>query len=64
MIMTCEQEKKYLENKGLRCPYCYSTHIGATKPLAGYDLVVMQEIECSTCGQVWNDVYTLTGATT
>ncbi len=56
--MTEEQERDYLENGGVRCPYCKSTHI------SGSDLVfdtanLHQEVECSNCRKEWVDHYTL-----
>ena len=50
--------KLYVEDNGLRCPYCGSAHIRQHQADIG-DGKMFQEITCSACGRQWLDVYKL-----
>mgnify|MGYP001161685594 CR=1 FL=1 len=58
--MNKSEEKKYVESKGVRCPYCKSEDIegGFIEVNAG---VAQQNIRCNNCGEEWTDTYTLNG---
>lgn len=59
-MITESQEKKYIENKGLRCPHCNSNDLDTGCPNADGDVVTI-EVTCKKCGEEWKDLYTLTG---
>jgi len=50
--------KRYVDNQGLKCPYCGSVDLACDNLDAdgGY---AHQDIECNGCGREWQDVYRL-----
>jgi transcription elongation factor Elf1 len=55
-ILTKEQKEKYLKNGTNLCPFCESSDIvGGSVEIDG--AVAWQEVSCSECGEVWQDVY-------
>jgi transposase-like protein len=56
--MQVEQAKKYLEQRGLACPFCNSWDIegGSMDFDAGE---IAQRISCHECNEQWTDVYKL-----
>lgn len=53
-------KKKYLEHKGLICPYCSSKKIEATESLQLPDMATAtQWVECYDCGNTWKDIHTI-----
>lgn len=53
-------EDRYIEEGGVRCPYCRSPHLegGEVTIDAG---AVHQEVACKNCDQAWTDRYRLIG---
>ncbi len=61
MSLTKKAIKKYVENKGLVCPYCGSRELH-TGTIDNPDVATFsQNIKCLTCEKEWDDAYTLTG---
>lgn len=60
MPTTAELQKKYLEQGGVRCPYCDSDNItgGSFDTEFGE---VYQKIWCEECHKEWTDLYKLVG---
>jgi len=56
--MQVKQAKKYLEERGLACPFCNSWDIegGSMDFEAGE---IAQRISCHKCNERWTDVYKL-----
>jgi transcription elongation factor Elf1 len=56
--MKVKQAKKYLERRGLACPFCGSGDIegGSMDFEAGE---IAQRISCHKCDERWTDVYKL-----
>ncbi len=56
--MQVKQAKKYLEQRGLACPFCGSRDIegGSMNFEAGE---IAQKIFCHECDERWTDVYKL-----
>jgi len=53
-----EKRKKYLEKKGVICPYCESDHISANRYEIGIDNEnVFVVCSCESCDKKWKDVY-------
>ena len=50
--------KRYIEQQGLKCPYCASVslHGGVFDADGGY---AWRTITCGGCGRTWGDVYRL-----
>lgn len=59
-MLTPDKAREYLNSDGVNCPYCGSTDITgrALDMEAG---VVTQTIDCASCNEQWNDIYTLVG---
>jgi len=54
--------KKYLDHKGLICPYCDSNDL--TCGNAEFDgPYAFQDVKCNNCGNSWTDSLSLTGVT-
>lgn len=53
-------EDRYIEERGVRCPYCRSSHLegGEVTIDAG---AARQEVACKDCDQAWTDRYRLIG---
>jgi len=60
MTITPDQEKKYVEQKGLYCPFCESMDIESDHAFMDETGAYM-EIECKNCGEKWTEVYELIG---
>lgn len=59
-MITKAMEKKYLDRRGVECPFCESSDIeGQEINIDGGG--AWQEVSCNTCGKSWNDLYELTG---
>jgi len=58
--LTDEQQKKYLEQGGIRCPYCNSVDITTTQPVQTDIGIAWQNICCNDCTEEWTDENTLT----
>ena len=58
--MTESIKDKYLNNFGVKCPYCDSYNIITTCALEINDGIGTQGIKCNDCKKEWDDVYTLT----
>lgn len=61
VVMTSE---KYVEGKGLHCPYCHAD----AGSFDGAEVEVdagkaYQDVVCLECGREWRDTYVLTGFT-
>lgn len=56
--MNLEKARRYLELRGLTCPFCGSRDIegGSMDFEAGE---IAQRISCHDCGERWTDVYKL-----
>lgn len=57
--MTKQQRRNYLDNNGIKCPFCDSDDIEGT---CGVDVdagVATQDIKCNECEKTWSDVYRL-----
>lgn len=57
--LTPEQRQKYLEHRGVRCPFCDNDEI-SSGPSERDDDYVTIEVECHGCDGTWLDYYTLT----
>jgi DNA-directed RNA polymerase subunit RPC12/RpoP len=61
--ITDQQTQKYLESRGIRCPYCDSDNLEPVPP--GIMQVDSEEawmqMQCLDCQQTWDDIYQLTG---
>ena len=53
-------EEAYLASGGSSCPYCGSRDISGLSQYEGEGNNVFMEVECLSCFNTWNDVYTLT----
>ena len=54
--------KRYIEQEGVACPYCSSTHIRSTNAIRSEEGGRAEEdMTCDACGSGWTDLYTLTG---
>ena len=51
--------KKYLNNKGLLCPFCESPNITTGIPSTD-TMAAWAVMSCNQCHAEWNDVYNLT----
>jgi formate dehydrogenase maturation protein FdhE len=60
MSVTLEQERKYVEMKGTRCPYCGSMDISSDRTEAAGN-EAFSVVTCNCCGKKWMDVYKLIG---
>jgi hypothetical protein len=60
MSVTLEQERKYIQRNGTRCPYCESRDIEADSArLDGSE--VFSNVSCHCCGKGWTEIYKLIG---
>jgi len=57
-MLTKEQKKKYIDDKGCFCPYCGSRQIEGSS--MNWDIPLCQEINCIDCGRSWSDVLSIT----
>ncbi len=56
--MNPEKAKKYLERRGLVCPFCDSWDIeGGSMDFEAGEIV--QRISCHECNEQWTDIYKL-----
>lgn len=65
--LTQAQVNSYVENNGLNCPFCSKDNI----VLETWDLLgaahqgqVKQTVCCESCGESWEEIYSLTGIST
>jgi C4-type Zn-finger protein len=61
-VLTQEQREKYVNDKGVHCPYCGSTNIktvGGRDNFRASENTVWEKVECWDCNYGWTDVYTL-----
>jgi len=59
MALTKAQKEKYLKKCGNICPYCGSEDLRPMgRPIADGKHMT-QDIQCSGCGRIWEDIYTL-----
>jgi len=58
MVLTPQE---YVDQAGVRCPYCDSEDIRTVGTLTACGTVGMQGVQCNDCGREWDDVYSLTG---
>lgn len=57
-ILTPEQKEKYLNENAAICPFCNSSDIsGGSVNIES--MTAWQNVSCSSCGEHWRDVYTL-----
>lgn len=62
VVITKQQERKYVEGSGVRCINCESYNI--TVGEIQLDVTgVFGAVHCNECGYDWWDVYKLVGAT-
>ena len=61
--MTKAQSDKYVENGGVRCPYCNSEDIEGGFVETGEGRA-WQKIKCNNCDYSWRDIYKLVAAET
>jgi len=59
--LTDELKKKYIENMGVSCPFCCDCMNLEGGPVEVDAGEAWQEIKCTSCGEEWTDLYTLTG---
>lgn len=52
--------KKYLDSKGLVCPFCNSNDLQAGSEIDFVADSGHQDVECLNCHHTWQDTYTLT----
>jgi DNA-directed RNA polymerase subunit RPC12/RpoP len=57
-MLSEEAKKKYLEDHGVRCPYCGSDNIDA-QDADFLDDMMYQKVECLNCQKEWTDHYKL-----
>jgi hypothetical protein len=57
--MKPEKAKKYLEQRGLACPFCGSRDIEAGSMDFDEAGEITQRISCLKCNEQWTDVYKL-----
>ena len=55
-MITKEQEEKYLETGGIKCPFCGSDNINSTIDNTG-----IAEVICDDCGETWEETWKLVG---
>lgn len=60
MKLTLEQIEKYIDDGGVRCPYCGSENITGSYPETDVG-ESWQDVECDDCGKEWTDLYRLVG---
>lgn len=54
-------DSEYVEQGGLKCPYCSSSRIEPTCAPVVETREAWQDIRCAGCGKEWRDRYDLTG---
>ena len=57
--LTAEMKQKYLDSKGVVCPFCCSHNIEADESVnvdAGFG---SQSVHCNICDADWTDIYKL-----
>ena len=60
MKITAQEEKKYIERGGVKCPKCDSYDVEGKE--CDFDKGKMyQKVKCYNCNARWTDIYTLTG---
>lgn len=57
------QKQFYIENGGLKCPYCKSMRLGLGTPVLyelhpNKQLSYVVKITCNSCKNTWEDIYT------
>ena len=57
--LTVNQQKEYLQNKGVRCPHCNSDILEGC-PVDVDGGTATQQVACVDCNKNWIDLYTLT----
>ncbi len=55
-------KKQYAESCGVVCPACESDNVQAGDDIHDGGIII-QEVECLSCGSQWNDIFKLTGYT-
>jgi len=56
MALTKAQRDKYLKRHGIRCAYCDSEDLETLgRPISNDGRIT----QCSGCGRIWMDIYTL-----
>jgi hypothetical protein len=58
--LTQEQVNKYISNDSAVCPFCGSDDLQGSDTESN-EGVITQYIECKTCVNGWDDIYTLNG---
>jgi hypothetical protein len=54
------KEKRYLSQKGTRCPNCQSQRLNAEPPVANdAGDIVTCDVTCLACGESWQDHFRL-----
>lgn len=61
--MKRENKQQYLDEGGIKCPYCRSEDIWSQSRLIT-EPVMYQKVDCHTCNRTWVDEYTLTDVLT
>lgn len=59
--MKKEQESKYIDNGGVKCPFCESDNITAHENPQFSGFGIFQDIYCMDCEKEWTDEYKLIG---
>ena len=59
MILSKVVKQQYLNEGGVRCPYCRSGDLEC-RPITINGNLAHQKVNCHTCGKTWLDIYTLT----
>lgn len=58
-------KRQYLNEGGVKCPYCKSENLKSHAVLTTIEpLLMCQKITCLSCKKTWLDVYTLTDVLT
>jgi phage FluMu protein Com len=61
MSLTSEQIEYYLDNVGVRCPWCQSSNLDAASELDQDGVTCYQNVRCAACNKEWIDKYVLVG---
>jgi transposase-like protein len=59
-MITEKNRKNYLQNGGVKCPYCQSNNIDAIH-ISLFHGGARQTVICNACNESWIDIYELTG---
>ena len=61
--ITQKMSDAYANGRGTKCPHCGSENISAGATDADGTAELYQRVECLACGEEWDEIYRLVGAT-